>query len=70
MQKNIFDEQNRLFGFVKTLGPIQEFRFVDRSAASGETIYHYEIEYMGMSVYLEIGRRDDGKISTFDLEPE
>jgi len=70
VQKNIFDEQNRLFGFVKTLGPIQEFRFVDRGAAGGETVYHYEIEYMGMSVYLEIGRRDDGKISTFDLEPE
>jgi hypothetical protein len=69
-QKNIFDEQNRLFEFVKTLGPIREFRFVDRSAADGEIIYHYEIEYTGMSVYLEIGRRDDGKISTFDLEPE
>jgi hypothetical protein len=52
------------------LGPIREFRFVDSNAAGGETIYHYEIEYTGMSVYLEIGRGDDGKISTFDLEPE
>jgi hypothetical protein len=69
-QKNILDEKNRLFEFVKTLGPIREFRFVDRSAGDGETIYHYEIEFTGMSVYLEIGRRDDGKISTFDLEPE
>jgi len=70
VQKNVFDDHNRLFGFVKTLGPIREFRFVDSNAAGGETIYHYEIEFTGMSVYLEIGRGDDGKISTFDLEPE
>jgi len=68
LQKALFGQPDRLFEFVKGLGPIKKFYFLERTTDSLPT-YTYAIEYGEMSLVLVIARDSAGKIALFGLEP-
>jgi len=70
VQKVITDQKDRLAAFVKTLGDIKSFELIAQSVAAGEINYRYQIEYSGMSLFLEMTVNKGGKISRFALQPE
>jgi hypothetical protein len=70
VQKLITDQKDRLAAFVKTLGDIKSFELIAQSVAAGEINYRYQIEYSGMSLFLEMTVNKGGKISRFALQPE
>ncbi len=68
LQKALFGQSDRLFEFVKGLGPIKKFALLERS--QGTPITHtYQIEYEEMSLVLVIARDTAGKVVLFGLEP-
>ena len=70
MQKAITESNDRVAAFVKTMGTMQRFQLVERTAAGDVTRYRYQIEYSGMSLFLAMAVNKDGKISGFALQPE
>ncbi|MBK9155659.1 MAG: beta-lactamase family protein [Chloracidobacterium sp.] len=70
VQKAIGLAGDRLVDFVRTLGPIQNFSLMERSATPGGVRYRYQIEYTGMTLFLSTSINKDGKISAFVLQPE
>lgn len=69
LQKALFSQPDRLFEFVKGLGPINEFSLVKRAIGGALPTYTYGIEYGEMSLILVIARDSNGKIVLFGLEP-
>jgi len=70
VQKVVTDQQDRLPAFVKTMGAIQKFELMEKSAEAEATRYRYRVDYTGMSLFLAIAVNKDGKISSFALQPE
>ncbi len=68
LQKAIFGQPDRLFEFVKGLGPILKFSIAERTQTDIPT-YTYQIEYGEMSLVLLIARDAAGKVVLFGLEP-
>ncbi len=69
LQKALFAQPDRLFEFVKGLGPMKKFSLLERAAGGAFITYTYEIEYGEMSLILVIARDGAGKIILFGLEP-
>ena len=68
LQKALFSQPDRLFEFVKGIGPINKFLLLERTPGAPAT-YKYQIEYGEMSLILVIARDTVGKIVLFGLEP-
>ena len=63
-------QHDRVAAFVKTLGPVQKFELVARTAADDATSYRFRIEHSGMTLFLAMAVNKEGKISSFALQPE
>lgn len=70
VQKALAQSNDRIAAFLKTLGPIQKFELMERTAEGDATRYRYKIEYTGMSLFLAMTLDKEGKISGFALQPE
>lgn len=69
IQKPLFDEPDRLFGYLRTLGPIKTFYLSDHVKYSSSEVYRYVVEYDAMTIDLEIEVDKKGKIILFELQP-
>ena len=56
--------------YVKTLGSMKSFAFLDKLAAEQGTRYRYKIEYNEMTLSLVVIVNKQGKIAGFGLQPE
>lgn len=63
-------ETDRLVAYVKTLGPMKSFAFLDKLEAEPGTRYRYKIEYNEMTLSLVVIHNKLGKIAGFGLQPE
>ena len=63
-------QQDRLINFVKGMGQMQKFELIERTTESDVTRYRYQIEYVGMSLFLAMAVNKEGKIAGFALQPE
>lgn len=70
VQEALKKSNDRVAAFVKTLGTMQKFELMDRTGDRDATIYRYQVEYTGMSLFLAMTVNNDGKISGFALQPE
>jgi CubicO group peptidase (beta-lactamase class C family) len=68
LQKALFSQPDRLFEFVKGLGPMNKFLLLERTTSALVT-YTYQIEYAEMSLRLVIARDTAGKVVLFGLDP-
>lgn len=68
LQKALFSQPDRLFEFVKGLGPVNKFLLLEITPGARVT-YSYQIEYEEMSLLLVIARDSAGKIVLFGLDP-
>lgn len=70
VQKALTASNDRVAAFIKTLGPIETFTLIQRSEDSGGTQYRYQIEYVGMTLFLGMTVNKEDKIAGFALQPE
>ena len=70
VQAAMKQSHDRVAAFVRTMGPMQSFQLMERTAAGDVTRYRYQIEYSGMNLFLAMAVNKDGKISGFALQPE
>ena len=70
LYKAMVERQDRLTSFVKTMGAMQGFKLVEKTAAGGDVQYRYQVEYAGMNAFLALSVNKEGKISGFSLQPE
>jgi hypothetical protein len=70
MQKSFEQAGDRVAAFVKTLGPMQSFKLMERTEGENGIRYRYQVEFPGMSIFLAMAVNKDGKITGFALQPE
>ncbi len=69
LQKLLFDNPDRLFEFLKGMGPIKTFLPIERRVESSSVAYRYQVEYGEITLNLSIVRDTNGTIVLFGLEP-
>ena len=70
MQTALAAPLDRIVDFVRTMGSMQKFSLAERTVSNEGTRYRYQIEYSGMTLFLEMAVNKEGKISGFALQPE
>jgi hypothetical protein len=60
----------RFLAFVRTLGKINTFSLMERSQVSNGVHCRYQIEFLTMTLFLDVTVRTDGNIIAFALQPE
>ena len=70
VQSTLFEGNGQLWRVVKTLGPIRSFQLLKNEEKDGIRTYRYQVDYLAITVYLDIEKDKNGKIIRFDVEPE
>lgn len=66
----ITDPSDRLITYLKTIGPIRKFEFLERTDVGEGTLFRYAMEFESFTVKLEIVESKDGIIGHLELQPE
>lgn len=68
--QGLIKNPDRLAEFVKSLGTLESFKFVDKADGAAGTRYRYKLEYAQMTLSLFMVIDKQGKIAGFGLQPE
>jgi len=52
------------------MGTMKGIQLIEREELIGGMRYRYQVDYSGMTLFLAMKINRDGKISTFELQPE
>ncbi len=70
VRQALSDPNDRLIAHLKTLGRILKFELLEKTDMGDEMLYRYNVEFQSMTVVLELGRDQQGRIGHFELQPE
>lgn len=70
LYRALSDPNDRLIGYLKTIGPILKFELLERTDIGEAVLYKYAVEFESMNVIVEIGEDKKGIIGYLELQPE